>query len=153
MWLLSLLAGVLAGIPLCLLQPAAAAVQTLSPLQTLVCGMLEGLGTVIPGLSTSLVLIHLGWYQAYLTAFSTLNIQNIFPLAAGFALSALSCIRLVKWLFDRYPEHAFYAVLGFLLVSVAVVFPGFTLNRELWAQLGMLVIGITIVRLMGRLET
>ena len=62
-------------------------------------------------------------------------------------------MHMAQRLFDHYTGYAYYAVLGFLLVSVAVVFPGFTLNRELWAQLGMLMIGIMLVRLMGRLET
>ena len=78
---------------------------------------------------------------------------QLVPLAAGFALSAFACMHMAQRLFDRYTGYAYYAVLGFLLVSVAVVFPGFTPNRELWAQLGMLVIGIMLVRLMGRLET
>ena len=148
-WLLSLAAGVLTALPLCLPGATGAAVVRLSPMQALTAGILEGVGTVIPGISTSFVLIRLGWYQAYLRCVADMDWQLLAPLASGFAVSALCCLRLAQELFERHTGHAYYAVLGFLLVSVAVVFPGFTLDRELWAQLGMLVIGITVVRLMG----
>lgn len=152
-WLLSLAGGILLALPLCLLNGHGAAVERLSPMQSLVTGMLEGVGTVVPGVSTSFVLIRLGWYPAYLAAVSGLEAGQLAPIAAGFAVSAFACMHMAQRLFDRYTGHAYYAVLGFLLVSVAVVFPGFSISRELWAQLGMLVIGVTVVRLMGRLET
>lgn len=152
-WLLSLAGGILLALPLCLLNGQGTVVERLSPMQSFATGLLEGVGTVVPGISTSLVLIRLGWYPAYLAAVSSMAAGQLVPLAAGFALSAFVCMHMAQRLFDRYTGYAYYAVLGFLLVSVAVVFPGFTLNRELWAQLGMLVIGIMLVRLMGRLET
>ena len=114
---------------------------------------MEGVGTVVPGISTSFVLIRLGWYSAYLSAISGLAFGQLVPILLGFALSAFVCMHAVQRLFDRCTGHAYYAVLGFLLVSVAVVFPGFSLGRETWAQLAMLVIGITVVRMMGQLET
>ena len=152
-WLLSLAAGVLLALPLCLLGGHSAAVEQLSVPQALMTGLLEGVGTVVPGVSTSLVLIRLGWYQAYLRAVATLDAAQLGLIAAGFALSAAACMGLVQWLFDRHTAHAYHAVLGFVLVSVALVFPGFTLGREVWAQLGMLVVGVTVVRLMGQFQT
>ena len=152
-WLFSLAAGILIALPLCLLNGQGTVVEHLSPIQSFATGLLEGIGTVVPGVSTSLVLIRLGWYPAYLAAVSGMAIGQLVPIAAGFALSAFACMHMAQRLFDRYTGHAYYAVLGFLLVSVAVVFPGFTLNRELWAQLGMLIMGVTVVRLMGHLET
>ncbi len=151
-WLLSLAAGVLIALPLCMLGSAGTGVDRLSPVQAFVTGVLEGAGTVIPGVSTSFVLIRLGWYQAYLQAVSTVDASRLAMIVPGFAISALVCMHLVQRLFDRHTGHAYYAVLGFLMVSVAVVFPGFTLGRETWAQLAMLVMGVTLVRLMGSLQ-
>lgn len=152
-WLLSLAGGICLALPLCLLNGHGADAQSLSPMQALLTGILEGVGTVVPGVSTSFVLIRLGWYQAYLSAVSGADLRQLALIAFGFALSTFACMHMTQRLFDRYTGHAYYAVLGFLLVSVAVVFPGFTLNRELWAQLGMLIIGVMVVRLMGQLDT
>lgn len=44
---------------------------SLTPLRALAVGLVEGVGTVVPGLSTSFILINLGWYQAYLDALGT----------------------------------------------------------------------------------
>lgn len=152
-WLLSLAAGIVIALPLCMLGGEGAAVTRLSPMQSFLTGLLEGIGTVVPGVSTSFVLIRLGWYQAYLAAVSGLAFSQLALIAAGFALSAFACMQLASRLFDRHTGHAYYAVLGFLLVSVALVFPGFTLGRETWAQLAMLVIGVTVVRLMEQFNT
>jgi len=152
-WLLSLGVGVLIALPLCLLGVSGNTLQRLSPMQSFLTGILEGVGTVIPGVSTSFVLIRLGWYQAYLQAVSNADASRLALIIPGFVLSTLACMHLVQRLFDRHTGHAYYAVLGFLLVSVAVVFPGFSLGRETWAQLAMLIMGITLVRLMGTLQT
>ena len=151
-WLLSLAAGVLIALPLCMLGGAGTGVDRLSPAQAFMTGILEGVGTVVPGVSTSFVLIRLGWYQAYLRAVSTVDVSRLALIVPGFAISALACMHLVQRLFERCTGHAYFAVLGFLLVSAAMVFPGFTLGRETWAQLAMLVMGVTLVRLMGSLQ-
>lgn len=151
-WLLSLGAGVLIALPLCMLGASGTDTVQLSLPQAFATGLLEGIGTVIPGVSTSFVLIRLGWYQAYLQCVTAMELQRLVPIAAGFVLSALGCMRLAQRLFDRHTGHAYYAVLGFLLVSATLVFPGFTRDRELWAQLAMLIIGITLVRLMENMQ-
>lgn len=149
-WLLSLLLGVLLALPLGLVGDQSDQLTALTTTQAFLTGLLEGVGTVVPGISTSFVLLRLGWYQAYLTAVRTLDVVQLLPLGAGFALSAAACMRGVKWLFDRHTGHACYAVLGFLLVSVALVFPGFSPGRLLWAEVGVLVIGTTVARIMGQ---
>ena len=62
-------------------------------------------------------------------------------VALGFAASALVSMKAVQWLFDHARGYTCYAVLGFLLVSVALVFPGFGSGWMLWAQLAALLAG------------
>lgn len=150
--LLWLLLGVALALPLVLLgirEPIA----RLTPLQALAAGLLEGVGTVIPGVSTSFVLIRLGWYQAYLNALSALALGNLTLIGLGFAVSALACMRGVQWLFDNAPGPVYTAVLGFLLLSIAMVFPGFDPGRLAWADVALTVIGIVCARWLAALET
>ena len=151
-WLWALLAGVVLALPLTLSSVQGEPLETLSPVQAFLTGILEGIGTVVPGVSTSFVLIRLGWYQAYLKAFSTLAADTFLLLVPGFALSALVCMRGVQWLFDRRPGYAYYGVLGFLLVSVALVFPGFSRGTEGLTEGCLLLIGMIGARWMGQLE-
>lgn len=150
--LLWLLLGVALALPLVLLgirEPIA----RLTPLQALAAGLLEGIGTVIPGVSTSFVLIRLGWYQAYLNALSALALGNLTLIGLGFAVSALACMRGVQWLFDNAPGPVYTAVLGFLLLSIAMVFPGFEPGCLAWADVALTVIGIVCARWLAALET
>lgn len=148
-WLWAMLLGVALALPLCMVSGAEGAVDSLSPLQAFGCGLMEGVGTVVPGISTSVVLIRLGWYAAYLKAVSTLQTGVLIWIAVGFALSAWLTLGLVKRLFDRAPGPSAYAVLGFLLVSVGCVFPGF--SRAFAAECALLAVGLVCVRWMGEM--
>ena len=148
--MLSLAAGIIAALPMCLWHGSAGQSAALSPVQAFVTGMLEGVGTVVPGISASFVLIRLGWYRAYLTALSGLDAPRIALIGCGFAVSAFVCMHTIDRLFERCTGHAFYGVLGFMLVSLGLVFPGFTHGILFWAEAALLIAGFATVRLMGR---
>lgn len=122
-WLGALAGGVLLALPMALLRAQGMErALSLTPLRALAVGLVEGVGTVVPGLSTSFILINLGWYQAYLDALAHPQAGLLALVALGFAASALVSMKAVQWLFDHARGYTCYAVLGFLLVSVALVF-------------------------------
>ena len=150
--LLALAGGVLLALPMALLRAQGMErALSLTPLRALAVGLVEGVGTVVPGLSTSFILINLGWYQAYLDALAHPQAGLLALVALGFAASALISMKAVQWLFDHARGYTCYAVLGFLLVSVALVFPGFGSGWTLWAQLAALLAGLLVARWMGGL--
>ena len=152
-WLAALLLGLLAALPLAVFSSPGAPLASLSPIHALLTGLLEGVGTIVPGVSTSFVLIRLGWYPAYLGAISTLALPECLLIGAGFGVSAILCMKGVQWLFDHVPGPAYSAVAGFLLLSIALVFPGFHTGRLLWADLGLLVIGAVCSRWLCQIES
>lgn len=149
-WLGALAGGVLLALPMALLRAQGVErALSLTPLQALAVGLAEGVGTVVPGLSTSFLLMNLGWYQAYLDALAHPQAGVLGLVALGFAASALASMKAVQWLFDHARGYAYYAVLGFLLVSVALVFPGFGSGWTLWMQLAALLAGLMVARRMS----
>ena len=149
-WLGALAGGVLLALPMALLRAQGVErALSLTPLQALAVGLAEGVGTVVPGLSTSFLLMNLGWYQAYLDALAHPQAGVLGLVALGFAASALASMTAVQWLFDHARGYAYYAVLGFLLVSVALVFPGFGSGWTLWMQLAALLAGMLVARRMS----
>lgn len=110
-------------------------------------GGLISVGTVIPGVSTSFILIFLGLYKPMLSCFNTfVDFKLIFTMlsgdaaardawlnsfvmllftAIGLAVVALVLILFVRRLFNKHHEYAHYAVLGFLITSAILIFPGF----------------------------
>lgn len=150
--LAAMFAGLTLALPLVLVSGNGASVERLSPLQALLAGLLEGVGTVVPGLSASMILIRLGWYQAYLGAMAVPQLGTLCLAALGFVLSALLCMRAVKWLFDHARGYTCYGVLGFLLLSVALCFPDLENAREWWSGLGMLVMGAVSAHWLGHIK-
>lgn len=149
-WLGALAGGVLLALPMALLRAQGVErALSLTPLQALAVGLAEGVGTVVPGLSTSFLLMNLGWYQAYLDALAHPQAGVLGLVALGFAASALASMKAVQWLFDHARGYAYYAVLGFLLVSVGLVFPGFGSGWTLWMQLAALLAGMLVARRMS----
>ena len=96
----------------------------LNPFTAGLCGGIIALGTVIPGISTSFLLIFLGIYDEMLGALNSFNIPLILCTGIGMALVALLLIRLVKKMFDRFPSYTYFGVMGFLATSVILIFPG-----------------------------
>lgn len=88
-------------------------------------GAVIAIGTVVPGISSSFLLIHLGVYEELLSAFTAFDIRVLFFLGCGFAATGLLIVRLVEFLFRRFRGPCYYAVIGFLLASMVTVFPGF----------------------------
>lgn len=92
---------------------------------SLLCGALMGLGTVIPGLTTSFLMIHLGLYEPLLSAFTGMDIPMLLCAGAGALAVIILLLKAMKRLFDRHYGYAYYGAMGLLLVSVGLIFPGF----------------------------
>ncbi len=131
-------------------RPQAAA---LTLLQWLLAGGIYALGTVIPGLSASFLLIQLGWYQPVLEVFSTLALPQLLPFVAGFALVTLLTIHAVQRLFARLPGFAAMGVLGLLAASVLPAIPKPEAGWAAVLDVAMLTLGMTVSLAMERLTT
>ncbi len=107
-------------------------VQALTPLMAAVSGAIVSVGTVVPGISTSFILMYLGWYRAMMDAFANLQVLTVLFVCAGAGGFFILTVKAARWLFDRFHGWAYYAVLGFLIVSAALIVPRFTLA---WSQL------------------
>lgn len=89
------------------------------------CGALIGLGTVIPGISTSFLMMYMGLYEPFLAAFNRFDMPILLCAVLGGLVVIAALVVFVKRLFDRHHGYAYYGALGLLAVSVALIFPGF----------------------------
>lgn len=97
----------------------------LDVITVLICGVVLAFGTIIPGISSSLILMFLGVYERLLTAFIQFDLGILVGMAVGFVLTALPMLKLVDLLFRKYRGFAYYGVIGILFGSMVLVFPGF----------------------------
>ena len=87
------------------------------------CGIMWGLSFVVPGLSSSTLLIFFGLYQPMLDGISSLSMPVLLPLAAGVALCLLLLPRLVNAAFERWHSVLSHALIGIVVASMVMVIP------------------------------
>ncbi|MBS3986063.1 MAG: DUF368 domain-containing protein [Selenomonadales bacterium] len=111
-------------------------------------GFIYAIGSIIPGISSSFVLIHIGSYDDLLRAIATVDIPVLVPAGLGFGLGIVLLVRAVEQVFARYHGLAYYSILGFLLGSALLIWPDITLGWMLFLDAGVFVAGIMLSALL-----
>ena len=94
----------------------------------LISGFFMSAGVIIPGVSSTLILI-------------------LLPLGIGLIIGSFICMKLIKSLLDNYYSQTFYCIIGFTLGSIFVLYPGIScLNDAILGALGLL-LGLSIIML------
>ena len=87
------------------------------------CGIVWGLSLVVPGLSSSSILIFMGLYQEMTAGISRFDLGVLIPLVLGILCTALLSARFVNRLFDRHHTIAYHAILGIVIASTLLIVP------------------------------
>ncbi len=98
---------------------------TIAPsiLSYLFCGVVWGISFVVPGLSSSTLLLFFGLYQPMLEGISKLSPTVILPLGVGMAACLLLLPRGVKWLYNKWYALLSHIILGIVLASTVSILP------------------------------
>ena len=125
----------------------------LTIIKLLFVGIIAAATMIIPGVSGSMVLLILGYYQPiirqitlFCTALVSFDMQGLidgflilFPFGLGVIIGILGIAKIIEIIFVKYPMHAYYAIIGLIAASpIAILvcsdFSGFSI--------GMLIAGI-----------
>ena len=87
------------------------------------CGALWGMSLVIPGLTSSSVMMALGLYQPMLEGLARLDVLVLSACLPGMVLTILLLARLVSWFFRKHYSIAFHGIFGIVLASTLVIIP------------------------------
>ncbi len=87
------------------------------------CGIIWGLSLVVPGLSSSSILIFMGLYQEMTAGISRFDLGVLIPLVLGILCTALLSARFVNRLFERHHTIAYHAILGIVIASTLLIVP------------------------------
>ena len=87
------------------------------------CGALWGMSVVIPGLTSSSVMMALGLYQPIMEGLANLELLVLSAALPGMIVTVALLARLVSWFFRRYYAVAFHGILGLVLASTLVIVP------------------------------
>ena len=87
------------------------------------CGALWGMSLVIPGLTSSSVMMALGLYQPMLEGLARLDFLVLSACLPGMVLTILLLARLVSWFLRKHYSIAFHGIFGIVLASTLVIIP------------------------------
>lgn len=85
---------------------------------------------IIPGISGSFIMLTLGVYTTTITAISTLDFKILIPIGIGVLSGLILGTQIVKKLLSRYRQGTYLAILGLVIGSLFVLYPGIQMNRE-----------------------
>lgn len=130
-----------------LLENGVAAAIAPSFLNYVLSGLLWGLSLIIPGLSSSSVLIFLGLYEPLTAGIGTLDFTVILPFLIGITGTVLLFARVISMLFDRHYAVISRVILGFVLASSLKILPsGFESSMTFILSLICFAAGFAIAR-------
>lgn len=94
----------------------------------LLIGALASCALVVPGVSGSLLLLVLGYYQPILNAVSALltdfghSVLVLALFAAGLLIGFFTIAKLMKFLLKKFPRGTTWAIFGFVIGSIPAIF-------------------------------
>ena len=117
------------------------------------CGVLWGLSLIVPGLTSSTVLIFLGLFEPLTAGIGSLDAAVLLPFLLGIGVTVLLFARLVTMLFEKHYPAVSRVILGFVIASSLKILP------SSFDSLGVLAIslvcfagGFIVARAMDRAE-
>ncbi|MBR1686672.1 MAG: DUF368 domain-containing protein [Clostridia bacterium] len=127
-------------------------------------GAIASATMVIPGVSGSMILMLLGYYDSVINAMNELRsgdfsaIAILLPYLIGLLIGIVSIAKLINFLLKKYPEYTFSAIFGLvigspvaLLIQNKECFPIATAGN--WAiSIVCLIAGFVVAWLLARLE-
>ena len=99
-------------------------------LYLILSGFIMSVGIVVPGISSTIILMLMGVYSAYLSSISSIYFPILIPMGIGLILGCILFMKLTKFLLNHFYAQTFYTIIGFTLGSIFVLLPdvGFDLS-------------------------
>ena len=107
-------------------------------------GFLMSIGIVVPGVSSTIILILLGVYNTYLNALSTIKISILIPMIIGVGIGSIVFMKIIQKLLNKFHSQTMFGIIGFSLGSVLILFPGYSFNLESLIGIILIILGFII---------
>ena len=91
----------------------------------LLCGLLWGLSFIVPGFSSSTLLLFFGIYEKMSEGISTFDFSVLIPLGCAMLATLLLFSRLMKFIFSKFYSIISHCVLGFVIATTLMILPSF----------------------------
>ena len=123
-----------------------------SYLYLIIAGLLMSAGIIIPGISKTVMLMMLGIYPMYLTAISSLNLSFLVPIGIGLLIGGIFFMLIIDFLFNFAKSYTYFGIIGFILASIFVIYPGFSFDIQGIISIILLIVFFIIGNILSTLE-
>ena len=93
-------------------------------LMLILSGIIIAVALVLPGISTSHILLVLGMYEAVWGSFGSRNFYYLILLGIGVIIGTLLTTKAIDKAMTKFPQQTFMIIVGFVMASVYDIFPG-----------------------------
>ena len=114
------------------------------------CGFLMSFGIIVPGVSSTIILMLLRIYPLYLNSVSNLYLPVLIPMGIGIIIGSLILMKGIKVLLDKFYAQTMYAIIGFTIGSTFVLFPTISSILELIISILCIVLGYLVIRVIEK---
>lgn len=97
----------------------------------ILAGLLLGAALILPGISFSVTLMSLGLYEKFLQAIQTLDVYFLLPIAFSTLFGVILLAKLLANFMRKYSKRCYGLILGFVIASLAEIFPGYPKGEEI----------------------
>ncbi|WAA13979.1 DUF368 domain-containing protein [Fervidibacillus halotolerans] len=116
-------------------------------------GWLASMAMLLPGISGSMVLLIVGAYPTVINALSNLDVPLIIVTGSGIVVGFVVSSKAIRYFLTRYPFMMYALIIGLIVGSIFVVFPGIPNGgMERLLSGGTLIIGFVISILLQSAE-
>lgn len=121
-------------------------------------GITEALGTVIPGLSSTALLLILGIYNTLITKISNISkliidLKILLPFTIGLIIGLILISKLIIYLLNKHKKKTYSIIIGLLISSIiTLIIKTFIITPsliELLIGLLLMILGIIISNILG----
>ena len=131
--LIALVLGTALAVSVAMLAPAS---ENANAGYLFLCGVVAICSMILPGLSGSFVLIIMGNYALVLGSIGRFDMAVLLPMALGCGLGLLAFAHLLGWVYEKFHDQTVALMTGFILGSLAIVWPWKNTLTEIVAREG-----------------
>lgn len=116
-------------------------------------GVLGSAAMVLPGISGSFVLLVIGVYPTVISAVSNFEFDVIIAIGTGMLVGIILMSKVIHYLFNHYRTGTFAAIIGMVIGSIFVIFPGWPGSTLLvLVSLVTFTAGLAVAYILGKVE-
>lgn len=113
-------------------------------------GIVVAVALILPGISTSFLLLTLGLLEPTLAAIRTINIAYLAPLVVGVLFGVLATTKVLESLMNNKPRPTYLMIIGFVLASLVEVVPGVPHGIDIITSIATFVVGFFLIRFISK---